>query len=253
VVDYYAGEACRLLTVEFVTIPAAHAARSESPVSEPFKDSIPPIRRQSLGEQVAETLRNLISTDRLKPGDRLVETELATKLNVSRGPIREAIKQLAVEGLVTSAEKGGAYVAEPSLDETRALVGLRYRMETYAIELGIRRITPDGIAELRGMIAEMRAAAAAGEADRLPDLDFRYHRTLWDWAGSKRLTELLSLVVSPLMLSKLWKTWHGDVIAAHEETLDAIESGDIAAIRARFDQVTQTSIDDLIESIPTND
>ena len=82
-----------------------------------------PLRRQSLGDQVAQTLRDLISTDRLRPGDRILETELAARLNVSRGPVREALKQLAVEGLVTVAEKGGAYVAEPSLDETRALVG----------------------------------------------------------------------------------------------------------------------------------
>ena len=202
-----------------------------------------PLRRQSLGDQVAQTLRDLISTDRLRPGDRILETELAARLNVSRGPVREALKQLAVEGLVTVAEKGGAYVAEPSLDETRALVGLRYRMEEYAIELAIHRITPDGVADLRGLIDKMRDAASEGDFDRLQELDVRYHRTIWDWAGSKRLAELLSLAVSPLMLSRIWRSWRqGDVVAAHAEMLDVIAARDIAAVRAGIARLLERSL-----------
>jgi DNA-binding GntR family transcriptional regulator len=174
--------------------------------------ALPALKRQSLGDQVAQTLRDLISTDRLKPGDRILETELAAQLNVSRGPVREALKQLAVEGLVTLAERGGAYVAEPSLEEIRALVGLRYRMEEYVVELAMPRITVAGFAELRAIIAEMREAANAGDMSRVQELDVHYHRTLWEWAGSKRLVDLLALAVSPLMLSRLWHSWRGDVI-----------------------------------------
>lgn len=204
--------------------------------------AIPTLRRQSLGEQVAQTLRDLISADRLKPGDRILETEMAARLNVSRGPVRDALKQLAVEGLVTLAEKGGAYVAEPSPEETRALVGLRYRMEEYAVELALPRITPEGIAELRAIIAEMREAVRRGEVSRLSELDVRYHRTLWEWAGSKRLVELLAFAVSPLMLSRLWGSWTGDVVAAHEKTLDLIASGDLDAVRRRFTQLASDSL-----------
>lgn len=207
--------------------------------------NLPTIRRLPLGEQVAEMLRNLISTDRLKPGDRIVEAEWATRLSVSRGPVRDAIRQLAAEGLITCPPKGSAYVAEPSLGELRALVGLRYRMEEYAIELAIERITPGGVAELRQLIEELRDARDRHDEELLRELDARYHRTLWGWAGSARLTELLSLVISPLLLARLWRNWPGDVLAAHEQVAGAIARGDVAAARVALRTAMQVSLDGL--------
>jgi DNA-binding GntR family transcriptional regulator len=208
-----------------------------------YGDSLPRVKRETLGEQVAQTLRNLISLDRLKPGDRIVEADWATKLDVSRGPVRDAIRQLAAEGLVTCPPKGSAYVSEPSMEELRALVGLRNRMEEFAIELAIQRITAEGIAELRGILDEMRVAASEVDENLLRDLDVRYHRTLWSWAGSARLTELLSLAISPLLLSRLWLAYPGDVLASHVAGLDAIAAGDMDAVRSRLCLATQLELD----------
>ena len=199
-----------------------------------YDQTLPTIRRETLGDQVAETLRNLISTDQLKPGDRIIEAEWAARFNVSRGPIRDAIRALATEGLVVCPTGSSAYVAEPQCDEMRVLVGLRYHMEEYAVELATRRITPEGIDELRGIIAEMRAAREAGDDERQRTLDVLYHRTLWGWAGSKRLVELLSLAISPLMLSRLWHNHQGDVVSAHEHIMNAIAAGDVDGARARL-------------------
>ncbi len=211
---------------------------------------LPEIRRQSLGEQVAETLRNLISTDQLKPGDRIVEAEWAARLNVSRGPVRDAIRQLSAEGLITCPERGSAYVSEPSLDELRALIGLRYRMEEYAIELAIGRITPEGRAELLRLIQEMRQARDRGDEDAVRELDVRYHRTLWDWAGSRRLTELMSLIISPHLLHRLWRNFRGDVVADHELVARAIVSGDMKAVHEAVLHGMQISLDSLDQEQP---
>jgi len=211
----------------------------------PQASALPPIRRESLGDQVANTLRNLISTDRLKPGDRIVEAEWAARLNVSRGPIRDAIRQLTTEGLLTSPEKGSAYVSEPSRDELRALIGLRYLMEEYAVELAIPRITPEGAAELRTILDQMRQAAAGGQDDWLRELDVRYHRIIWTWTGSRRLAEILSIAISPLMLSRLWRSFEGDVIEAHERTMRAIASGDVELARAGLRAARQEALERL--------
>ena len=221
----------------------AHIARgAHTPARRTVTDYdqiLPTIKRETLGDQVAETLRNLISTDQLKPGDRIIEAEWAARFNVSRGPIRDAIRTLATEGLIVCPTGSSAYVAEPQCDELRVLVGLRYRMEEYAVELATRHITPEGIDELRVIIDEMREAQAAGDDERQRELDVRYHRTLWGWAGSKRLTELLSLAISPLMLSRLWSSWDGDIVDAHEQIMNAIAAGDVegacASLRAGLD------------------
>lgn len=206
------------------------------------KRQLPAIRRDSLGAQVAETLRHLISTDQLKPGDRIIEAEWATRFGVSRGPIRDAIRTLATEGLLACPTGGSAHVAEPQCEELQILVGLRYRMEEYAVELAIRRITPEGIEELRGIIAEMYAAWAAGDERRQRELDLCYHRTLWGWTGSRRLEELLSLAISPLMLSRLWHNHEGDVVAAHEQIVNAIATGDLEGARASLRANLATSL-----------
>jgi DNA-binding GntR family transcriptional regulator len=210
------------------------------------KRQLPAIRRDSLGAQVAETLRHLISTDQLKPGDRIIEAEWATRFGVSRGPIRDAIRTLATEGLLACPTGGSAHVAEPQCEELQILVGLRYRMEEYAVELAIRRITPEGIEELRGIIAEMYAAWAAGDERRQRELDLCYHRTLWGWTGSRRLEELLSLAISPLMLSRLWLSHNADIVAAHERTLEAIASGDVEAACRNLRQGLPVALEDIV-------
>ena len=209
---------------------------------------IPTIRRDTLGDQVAETLRNLISTDQLKPGDRIIEAEWAARFNVSRGPIRDAIRILSTEGLLICPTGSSAYVAEPQTDELQILVGLRYRMEEYAVELAAPRITPEGIAELRAIIAEMHQARADDDDERQRELDVRYHRNLWNWTGSKRLAELLSLVISPLMLNRLWRSWDGDIVAAHERTLEALATGDTEAASANMRRGLQLALDNIARS-----
>jgi len=191
------------------------------------------VKREKLGDQVAEALRYLIATGRLQPGTRLVETEVASMLQVSRVPVRDAIKKLSTEGLVSYSPGNGAYVADLSPDDLRILVDLRAKMEEYAIELAVSRITPEGIAELRHLLEAMSDAARQNDPTKVRTCDAQLHRVIWRHTGSHRLTELLSLIISPLWVWQMRVTsdWQQMALAIHAPIVEALAARDVARAR----------------------
>ena len=101
-----------------------------------------------LRDVVFNTLRTSILTGELKPGERLMEIHLADKLGVSRTPIREAIRKLELEGLVTMIPRRGAEVAQITEKNLRDVLEVRRALDALAVELACERITEDELAEL---------------------------------------------------------------------------------------------------------
>mgnify|MGYP000572707246 CR=1 FL=1 len=102
-----------------------------------------------LRDVVFNTLRTSILTGELKPGERLMEIHLADKLGVSRTPIREAIRKLELEGLVTMIPRRGAEVAQITEKNLRDVLEVRRALDALAVELACERITEDELAELK--------------------------------------------------------------------------------------------------------
>ena len=100
-----------------------------------------PVPRKSLSDEVLDRLRVAIIRGQLKPGQRLNETMLATTLDVSRGPVREALTQLAREGLVVLQRYKGATVARLSQEEIEEIYELRVALERLAMSKGMRHAT----------------------------------------------------------------------------------------------------------------
>lgn len=115
-----------------------------------------------LREQVAGMLRQAIIDMRLKPGERLVERELVESTGVSRATVREAIRQLAAEGLVTAVPLRGAVVAEPTLKEVEELYEVRATLEGLAGRLFARRASDAELRRLRQALEGVSSAVAAG-------------------------------------------------------------------------------------------
>ena len=107
-----------------------------------------------LRDVVFENLREAIVEGRLKPGQRLMEVQLAEQLGVSRTPVREAIRKLELEGLVVMLPRKGAYVANMSLKDLKDVLEIRASLEGLAASLAAERISDEDIKKLEFIIEE---------------------------------------------------------------------------------------------------
>jgi GntR family transcriptional regulator of gluconate operon len=140
---------------------------------------------QVLGQQVLQQLRVMIITGQLAPGTHLVEAQLSAMFDVSRGPIRDALAQLTIEGLVESRRRGIFVVglAEADMDE---LYSLRASLEELAIRTAVAHAAPDW-SHLERTLADMDDAARHGDYPRYAQADLAFHSSLYEVAGHKRL------------------------------------------------------------------
>lgn len=145
-----------------------------------------------LRDVVFNTLRQAILTGDLKPGERLMEIHLADKLGVSRTPIREAIRKLELEGLVTMIPRRGAEVAQITVKSMMDVLEVRRAMDALCVELACERITEEEMEALR------EACDAFGEAVKSKDIkviakaDVALHDIIVQATGNRRLVQLIN-------------------------------------------------------------
>ena len=204
-----------------------------------------------LPERIAESLRAEILANRLEPGARLGEQELATRLGVSRVPLREAFRMLEGEGLVTIEPHRGAVVSGRSDAELRELFEVRAMFEARAVALLARMRPAVPLDTLEAMVVDMKSAVRRRAHDVYLDLAARFHDTLVAQCGNDLLQQLyaqirLNLRRYQAVMSELPES-PAQSIREHEAILAAIRAGDVAgamqaaeshvsALIARFEQ-----------------
>ena len=145
-----------------------------------------------LRELVFTTLRQAILKGELQPGERLMEIQLAEKMGVSRTPIREAIRKLAAEGLVTMIPRKGAIVAGISEKMLKDVLHVRMTLEKMASEDAFENITDQAIEELRAAEAEFETAVDSGDLVSIAEADEKFHFIIYNAAGNDKLREILT-------------------------------------------------------------
>ena len=145
-----------------------------------------------LRELVFTTLRQAILKGELQPGERLMEIQLAEKMGVSRTPIREAIRKLAAEGLVTMIPRKGAIVAGISEKMLKDVLRVRMTLEKMAYEGAFENITDQAIEELRTAEAEFETAVDSGDLVSIAEADEKFHFIIYNAAGNDKLREILN-------------------------------------------------------------
>lgn len=140
----------------------------------------------TLAERSAELIRERILAGDFASGDRLVEAKIAEQLGISRGPLREALKQLASEGLVREEPRRGTFVATPTADDVRDVYDLRAAIEGRAARLVIGNGDPASLETLRRAVDGFGAAAEAGDLQKLVRADYEFHETLCRVSGKSQ-------------------------------------------------------------------
>lgn len=145
-----------------------------------------------LRDVVFNTLRQAILRGELKPGERLMEIQLANKLGVSRTPIREAIRKLELEGLVLMIPRKGAEVAEITEKSLRDVLEVRKALEELAVQLCCDKITNEEIKELENAAKDFKLAVKSGDITEIAEADVRYHDVIYMATGNQKLIQLLN-------------------------------------------------------------
>ena len=145
-----------------------------------------------LRDVVFKTLREAILRGDLKPGERLMELQLAAKLGVSRTPIREAIRMLQQEGLAVTIPRRGAEVAAMTEKDMEDVLQVREALEILAVQLASDKITKEQIAELEERLKAFEQAVETAEVKQIAQSDIDFHDLIYTAAENPRLVVLLN-------------------------------------------------------------
>jgi DNA-binding GntR family transcriptional regulator len=198
--------------------------------------TLPPQR--SLPEIVAERLVEAIRSGTLMPGERLVETALADKLKVSRGPLREALKALEANHLVESRRGRGTYVRAVTPEEVAQMIAVRALLEGLAARLVAVHGTPAMLDQLKRLHRRIEIAAHSGETAEWRDLDWSFHELVCTYSGNAFLLaswrSISNLVRIYLHQHPAYLTNREGVLGNHVAFLDAITAKDPDRAEAVF-------------------
>lgn len=152
---------------------------------------------RGLGEQIVDRLREDIFSGRMEEGERLRESDLAKRFSVSRGPVRDALKQLSWEGFVETDRNKGAQVSHSASDEIQELIiPLRRTIESYAVKLIIHDLTEEDFQRWENILNEMKNACRNRDFPRVSEQDIAFHRLLVERSNSPDLLAIWSVIVA---------------------------------------------------------
>lgn len=145
-----------------------------------------------LRDVVFNTLREAILKGELKPGERLMELQLAAKLGVSRTPIREAIRMLEQEGLAVTIPRKGAEVARMTEKDMEDVLQIREALDELAASIACEQMTPEELEELRKAAKEFEEYTKSEDLKRIAEMDVRFHDIIYQATRNPKLVNMLN-------------------------------------------------------------
>lgn len=183
-----------------------------------------------LRDEVFNTLRQAILTGELKPGERLMEIHLANRLGVSRTPVREAIRMLELEGLVTMIPRRGAEVAQITEQSLKDVLEVRRCLDALCAELACDRISAQQLERLERACGDFEQAVKAGDAREIAQKDVQLHDIILEATGNRRLIQMVNNLAEQMYRYRFEYikdyTMHGKLVEEHRALYRAIRDKD---------------------------
>lgn len=184
-----------------------------------------------LRDVVFNTLREAILKGDLKPGERLMELQLASKLGVSRTPIREAIRMLEQEGLAVTTPRKGAEVAKMTLKDMEDVLEIRDALDELAVRIACQKISDEQLKQLEDMKELFEKSTQTGNVKKIAEADVTFHYVIYEATGNPKLVTLLNNLreqvyryrVEYIKDPKNYPT----LIAEHEAILESLKNRDV--------------------------
>lgn len=202
-----------------------------------------------LRDVVFNTLRRAILRGELKPGERLMEIQLANKLGVSRTPIREAIRKLELEGLVLMVPRKGAEVAEITEKNLRDVLEVRCALEELAVQLACDRIDPERMQQLLDAAAHFRDILGTADITELGEADEAFHDVIFQATGNRRLIQLLNNLREQMYRYRIEylkkKECYPQLLEEHASIIQAIREHD----KEKATEITVQHINNQVDTV----
>ena len=184
-----------------------------------------------LRDVVFNTLRKAILRGELKPGERLMELQLANKLGVSRTPIREAIRKLELEGLVLMIPRKGAEVAQITEKNMQDVLEVRKALEELSVQLACERITAEQVEEMKMAAEDFRKVLKSGDVTKIAEADVKFHDIIFAATNNQRLITLLNNLREQMYRFRVeylkQKECYPQLLEEHDKLIALISGGEV--------------------------
>ena len=217
-----------------------------------MSEFFPKHKRSTLTQVALDNIRHAIENGHLKPGQRIVESQLAKEMDISRFPIREALRYLEQEGLVVIEPFKGVSVAAITPKDLQDLMTVRCALEELAIRMFINHATPARLEKLESAVAAMQEALDTNDVNQIVEADLRFHEYICEFSDNRRLINawrpLASQIKVCLKLEYPVYRRGEDFVATHMPILNAIRKKD----DVRAEQLIRLHIYTALEHVSNN-
>lgn len=217
--------------------------------------SLEPLQQESTPSIIARKIRTAIGNGEFGPGTQLGEADLAGRLGVSRGPLREAMQRLTQEGLLISIRNRGLFVVEPTAADIADIYLTRTAVERGAALkiIEVDRRGREAGAELLAIVEQMAALGSDCDPAEASRIDISFHESMVRWARSKRLSRIHQTLVTEtrMCLFALEQAEYplADRVDEHRRIADAIQKADVPALHRALAEHMDSAIAQLLDPL----
>jgi DNA-binding GntR family transcriptional regulator len=211
------------------------------------------LNQMTLSDTVAREVRKMILNGTLRPGERINQVRLAEQMNISRGPLREALRMLQNEGLVQHETNKGTFVSSLSAQDAWEIYTLRALLESEAAQLAVENITEKELKQLEVLIDEFQSACTNKDIMAMQEVDKNFHQIVVRASKHKRMQHLHQQL--DIQLGAMFLTMSANVPVRvklvapnHQILVDALRSKDKEWVRQEFSSHYTKALNDLIHS-----